>query len=68
MEAHLAPTRKAVAWHLAVSHELAQVLDVDLEELGGIGGGEDRGEIRRLGLGWGHAHILPLKAPLDRDS
>ena len=65
VEAHLAPTGEAVTRHLAVAHELAQVLDVHLEQFGGVGGGEYRGEIgRRFGLGWGHAsYFTPHRTP-----
>jgi hypothetical protein len=58
-----------VARNLAVTHELAQVLDVHVEQFGRIGGGEDRGEAcSRVGLGWGHVGILPFTALPNRDS
>jgi hypothetical protein len=42
---------------------------VDLEELCGVGGGEHGREVRRrVGIGRSHARILPVTAPLKRDS
>jgi hypothetical protein len=42
VEPHLPPAREPVARDLAVAHELAQVLDVHLEQLGSLRGREDR--------------------------
>src|SRR5437016_3665665 len=60
VEPHLPPAGEPVARDLAVAHELAQVLDVHVEQLGCVGGGEDgRKTGSRVRLGWGHDRILP---------
>jgi hypothetical protein len=44
-EPQLATPREAVARDLALPHELPEVLDVDLEQLGGHRRGQDRREL-----------------------
>jgi hypothetical protein len=69
VEPHLAPARKAMARNLAVTHEHAEVLDVNLQELSGVSGREHAWEVGcRAGVGGGHEWILPLPALPDRHS
>ena len=56
MEAHLAPAWEPVAGDLPVAHELAQVLHVDLQQLGSVSRGEHAREVRS-GIGGGGGHI-----------